>query len=186
MWGGGGGSGGREVNCSLPALPFDEKSLSAQQCRFLGELTCRRAGGKQGRGCGPWARSRGRTSRSCSEIPKSEGNPQAGSVFHFPSSSSSGFPQEEKNWVVEPARPRSRAGSPESRGQDPTWLLNSLQQELEEGGPGLRPALLDLSLISERIEKTRSESQEESNPEPYCSRRMKNNPRYLVENCSAL
>lgn len=42
--------GGGTVLCLLCLLM--KKLLSAQQCRSLGELTCRRAGGKPGSSCG--------------------------------------------------------------------------------------------------------------------------------------
>lgn len=123
------GSGGRRHR-SLPALPFDEKTQRSAVPIPGGahmQKGRREAGqrlwGSGARPCGD------ETSRSCSGNLKSEGNPQAGSVFHFPSSSSSSFPQEEKNWVVE-------LGSPSG----PGWVTR-----VQRAGPHLAAELTSRS-----------------------------------------
>ena len=157
-----GGSGGRRHR-SLPALPFDEKTSQRSAVPIPGgahvQKGRREAGqrlwGSGSRPCGD------KTSRSCSGNLKSEGSPQAGSVFRFPSSSSSSFPQEEKNWEVELSSPPGPGWVTRVQGAEPHLSAELTSRSWRGRTTGPQTSLLDLYFnFRKELRKHALESQE--------------------------
>ena len=156
------GSGGRRHR-SLPALPFDEKTSQRSAVLIPGgahvQKGRREAGqrlwGSGSRPCGD------KTSRSCSGNLKSEGSPQAGSVFRFPSSSSSSFPHEEKNWEVELSSPPGPGWVTRVQGAEPHLAAELTSRSWRGRTTGPQTSLLDLYFnFRKELKKHALESQE--------------------------
>ena len=150
---------------ALPALPVDGKLLSLGTARVLGALTAdgRREAGQRAGALGSLPPGKGpcgdEASRSCSGHLKSEAVHRL--VFCFPSSSSSSFPQEGKNWEVELGLPQGPGRVTRVQGAGPHLAAERTSRSWRGRRTRPQTSLLDLYFnFRKELRKHALESQE--------------------------